>query len=47
MPLFLAWNASYLARVTLMWLKVIFRLNPLTCIVDALRTSMLSGARAA
>jgi ABC-2 type transport system permease protein len=44
MPLFFASNAIYPTDIMPAWLKVISHLNPLTYVVDALRTSMLSGS---
>jgi ABC-2 type transport system permease protein len=44
MPLFFASNAIYPTSIMPAWLKVISHLNPLTYVVDALRTSMLSGS---
>jgi ABC-2 type transport system permease protein len=43
MPLFFASNAIYPTTIMPAWLKVISHLNPLTYVVDALRTSMLAG----
>ena len=44
MPLFFASNAIYPTTIMPAWLKVISHLNPLTYVVDALRTSMLAGS---
>jgi ABC-2 type transport system permease protein len=44
MPLFFASNAIYPTAIMPAWLKVISNLNPLTYVVDALRTFMLSGS---
>jgi len=44
MPLFFASNAIYPTTIMPGWLKVISHLNPLTYVVDALRTCMLSGS---
>jgi ABC-2 type transport system permease protein len=44
MPLFFASNAIYPTTIMPEWLKVISHLNPLTYVVDALRTSMLVGS---
>ena len=44
MPLFFASNAIYPTTIMPVWLKVISHLNPLTYVVDALRTSMLAGS---
>ena len=43
MPLFFASNAIYPTAIMPGWLKVISHLNPLTYVVDALRTFMLAG----
>jgi len=43
MPLFFASNAIYPTSIMPGWLKTISHLNPLTYIVDALRTLMLAG----
>jgi len=43
MPLFFASNAIYPIAIMPQWLQVIARVNPLTYIVDALRTLMLRG----
>ncbi len=43
MPLFFASNAIYPTEIMPGWLKVVSRLNPLTYVVDALRTFMLAG----
>jgi len=44
MPLFFASNAIYPTAIMPNWLKTISHLNPLTYIVDALRTFMLAGS---
>jgi ABC-2 type transport system permease protein len=44
MPLFFASNAIYPTAMMPGWLQTISRLNPLTYVVDALRTSMLAGS---
>ena len=44
MPLFFASNAIYPIDIMPGWLKVISHLNPLTYVVDALRTCMLAGS---
>jgi len=44
MPLFFASNAIYPTAIMPDWLKTISHLNPLTYVVDALRTSMLAGS---
>ena len=44
MPLFFASNAIYPPDIMPGWLKTISHLNPLTYVVDALRTSMLAGS---
>jgi len=44
MPLFLASNAIYPVSMMPRWLGVIARLNPLTYLVDALRTLLLAHA---
>jgi ABC-2 type transport system permease protein len=44
MPLFFASNAIYPTAIMPGWLKTISHLNPLTYVVDALRTSMLAGS---
>jgi ABC-2 type transport system permease protein len=44
MPLFFASNAIYPTSIMPGWLKVISHLNPLTYVVDALRTFMLAGS---
>jgi ABC-2 type transport system permease protein len=43
MPLFFASNAIYPTAIMPNWLKAISHLNPLTYVVDALRTCMLAG----
>jgi ABC-2 type transport system permease protein len=44
MPLFFASNAIYPTAMMPGWLKAISHLNPLTYVVDALRTFMLAGS---
>ena len=44
MPLFFASNAIYPTDIMPGWLKVVSHLNPLTYVVDALRTCMLAGS---
>src|SRR5471032_3164928 len=44
MPLFFASNAIYPTAIMPGWLQIISRLNPLTYVVDALRTFMLAGS---
>jgi len=44
MPLFFASNAIYPTDIMPGWLKTISHLNPLTYVVDALRTTMLTGS---
>jgi ABC-2 type transport system permease protein len=44
MPLFFASNAIYPTAIMPGWLQVISHLNPLTYVVDALRTCMLAGS---
>jgi ABC-2 type transport system permease protein len=44
MPLFFASNAIYPTDIMPGWLKTISHLNPLTYVVDALRTYMLAGS---
>ena len=44
MPLFFASNAIYPTDIMPGWLKVVSHLNPLTYVVDALRTFMLAGS---
>jgi ABC-2 type transport system permease protein len=44
MPLFFASNAIYPTAIMPGWLKVVSRLNPLSYVVDALRTFMLAGS---
>jgi len=44
MPLFFASNAIYPTDIMPGWLKTISHLNPLTYVVDALRTTMLIGS---
>lgn len=43
MPMFFASNAIYPTSIMPSWLQAISHLNPLTYVVDALRTCMLSG----
>ena len=43
MPLFFASNAIYPITIMPHWLQIISKLNPLTYVVDALRTLMLAG----
>jgi len=43
MPLFFASNAIYPTDIMPAWLKIVAHLNPLSYVVDALRTFMLSG----
>jgi ABC-2 type transport system permease protein len=43
MPLFFASNAIYPIQVMPAWLRAVATVNPLTYLVDALRTSMLGG----
>jgi ABC-2 type transport system permease protein len=47
MPLFFASNAIYPTTIMPGWLKTISHLNPLTYVVDALRTFMLAGSTSA
>jgi ABC-2 type transport system permease protein len=47
MPLFFASNAIYPTTIMPNWLKTISHLNPLTYVVDALRTFMLDGSTSA
>ena len=44
MPLFFASNAIYPTSIMPVWLKIVCHLNPLTYVVDALRTFMLAGS---
>jgi ABC-2 type transport system permease protein len=44
MPLFFASNAIYPTAIMPGWLKTVSHLNPLTYVVDALRTCMLAGS---
>jgi ABC-2 type transport system permease protein len=44
MPLFFASNAIYPTAIMPGWLQTISHLNPLSYVVDALRTSMLAGS---
>lgn len=46
MPLFFASNAIYPVDIMPGWLRVVARLNPLTYLVDALRSLMLGAASA-
>jgi ABC-2 type transport system permease protein len=47
MPLFFASNAIYPVEIMPGWLRHVARANPLTYLVDALRSSMLEGASSA
>src|SRR5665811_1573898 len=47
MPLFFASNAIYPIAMMPGWLRTVSHLNPLTYVVDALRTSMLVGGASA
>ena len=47
MPLFFASNAIYPTSIMPDWLKTVSHLNPLTYVVDALRTFMLAGSTSA
>lgn len=47
MPLFFASNAIYPTAIMPPWLQTVSHLNPLTYVVDALRTSMLPGGASA
>ena len=47
MPLFFASNAIYPTAIMPGWLRTVSHLNPLTYVVDALRTSMLPGGTSA
>ena len=47
MPLFFASNAIYPTDIMPGWLKAVSHLNPLTYVVDALRTCMLAGGASA
>jgi ABC-2 type transport system permease protein len=47
MPLFFASNAIYPTNIMPGWLKIISHLNPLTYVVDALRTFMLADSTSA
>jgi ABC-2 type transport system permease protein len=47
MPLFFASNAIYPTGIMPGWLKTVSHLNPLTYVVDALRTFMLAGSTSA
>jgi len=44
MPLFFASNAIYPTAIMPVWLQTISLLNPLTYVVDALRSFMLAGS---
>jgi ABC-2 type transport system permease protein len=44
MPLFFASNAIYPTAIMPDWLTIVSDLNPLTYVVDALRTFMLAGS---
>jgi ABC-2 type transport system permease protein len=44
MPLFFASNAIYPTAIMPGWLQTVAHLNPLSYVVDALRTSMLAGS---
>jgi len=46
MPLFFASNAIYPLELMPGWLQGIARINPLTCLVDALRAAMVAGGEA-
>jgi ABC-2 type transport system permease protein len=45
MPLFFASNAIYPVEMMPPWLRTVSACNPLTYLVDALRTQMIDGAR--
>jgi ABC-2 type transport system permease protein len=45
MPLFFASNAIYPTSIMPAWLRMVSHLNPLTYVVDALRTFMLTGSQ--
>jgi ABC-2 type transport system permease protein len=45
MPLFFASNAIYPIEMMPGWLKIVARINPLTCLVDAMRALMIQGAQ--
>jgi ABC-2 type transport system permease protein len=47
MPLFFASNAIYPTAMMPGWLQTVSHLNPLTYVVDALRTFMLAGSASA
>jgi ABC-2 type transport system permease protein len=47
MPLFFASNAIYPISMMPPWLRVVARVNPLTYLVDALRTLLVAGAAGA
>ena len=44
MPLFFASNAIYPTDIMPAWLKMVSHINPLTYVVDTLRTCMLAGS---
>ncbi len=46
MPLFFASNAIYPIEIMPQWLKIISKINPLTYIINALRSLMIAGAPA-
>jgi ABC-2 type transport system permease protein len=45
MPLFFASSAIYPIAMMPDWLKIVARFNPLTYLVDAMRTLMIQGAQ--
>jgi ABC-2 type transport system permease protein len=47
MPLFFASNAIYPIEIMPGWLRTVARLNPLTYLVDALRSLMLEASTSA
>jgi ABC-2 type transport system permease protein len=47
MPLFFASNAIYPTAIMPGWLRIVSRVNPLTYVVDALRTAMLAHGASA
>jgi ABC-2 type transport system permease protein len=47
MPLFFASNAIYPIEMMPGWLKVVAKVNPLTYLVDALRSLMVQGGASA
>jgi ABC-2 type transport system permease protein len=47
MPLFFASNAIYPLEIMAGWLKVVSKLNPLSYLVDVLRTLMVQGGHSA